>query len=351
MSRSSNDSNEKNDNRRRFLKAAGAGIVAIGTSRILGGNWQAVAEAVERQLAGEFPHIPGMTSEITPNEQFYKVSKNWFSNPDVDAATWRLTLGGLMSKPYTLNYEELQALPAVEEYATLKCIGDPVDGTAMGNALWKGVRLRELVARGGGAKHGAIEVILRAADDYSDSFPLAKGMADGTILAYRMNGEPLPRDHGFPARVIVPGIYGMKNVKWLTGLELADYDYKGYWEKRGWDDVARYRTISRVDLPKTKLSAGRPAFVAGVAFAGDRGISKVEVSLDGGASWHPARLKPPLSPYSWVLWAYPWQDPRPGTYKVTARATDGRGALQQIRQEDAEPKGAAGLDIIAVTVR
>ncbi|HKK01767.1 MAG TPA: molybdopterin-dependent oxidoreductase, partial [Desulfuromonadales bacterium] len=254
-------------------------------------------------------------------------------------------------RPFKLSYQELQALPAVEEYATLKCIGDAVDGAAMGNALWKGVRLRDLIARGGGSKTGAIEVILRAADDYSDSFPLESGMADGTILAYRMNGDRLPRDHGYPARVIVPGIYGMKNVKWLTGLELANYDYKGYWEKRGWDDVARYHTISRVDLPKARLSAGRDAFIAGVAFAGDRGIRKVEVSLDGGKSWRPAQLKPALSPYSWVLWAYLWHDPQPGTYQVTARATDGTGALQQTKQVDSSYSGAEGLDIVEVTVR
>ena len=339
------------EERRRFLKAAGVGIVAVGVSQALGGNWEAIARAMERQVRGSFPKIPGMTPEITPNDRFYEVSKNWFGNPNLDAAAWRLSIGGLVRHPITLDYAGLQALPAVEEYATLKCIGDPVDGTAMGNALWKGVRLRELIERAGGAKQGASEVILRAADDYSDSFPLPRGLAKGTILAYRMNGQALPRNHGHPARVIVPGIYGMKNVKWLTGLELADYDYKGYWEKRGWDDVARYRTISRIDVPKVRLTAGRPAFIAGVAFAGDRGIRKVEVSLDKGASWQPARLKPPLSPYSWVLWAYLWPDPRPGTYQVTAQATDGTGALQETKPEGSYPAGAAGLEHVEVRVK
>ena len=338
------------EGRRRFLKTAGAGIVAIGVSRVLGNRWDAVANAMERQLAGRFPQIPGMTPEITPNKDFYQVSKNWLGDPNLDASTWQLSVGGLVNKPFTLNYKELQELPAVEEFATLKCIGDAVDGDSMGNALWKGVRLKELIERAGGAKPSATEVILRAADDYSDSFALAKGLAEGTILAYRMNGQPLPHEHGYPARVIVPGIYGMKNVKWLTGLELADYDYKGYWEQKGWDDVARYRTISRVDLPQTRLKAGRAAFIAGVAFAGDRGISKVEVTLDGGSTWSPAQLKPPLSPYSWVLWAYPWDHPQPGVYRVTARASDGSGALQQTDEQGSFPSGAAGLDWIEVRV-
>lgn len=338
--------------RRKFLKTVGTGIVAVGVSTVLGADWEALARAMESSLAGEgFPHIPGMTPEITPNNRFYKVSISWFGNPDLDATAWRLSVGGLVENPLTLTYDDLQALPAVEEYATLKCIGDPIDGSAMGNALWKGVRLKDLFAHAGGAKSTASEIILRAADKYSDSFPLKKALEKGTILAYRMNGAPLPKDHGFPARVIVPGIYGMKNVKWLTDLELADYDYKGYWEKRGWSDVARYRTISRVDLPKTALPQGKPAFIAGVAFAGDRGIRKVEVSLDGGSTWRNTKLKPALSPYSWVLWAYPWADPQPGTYQVTARTTDGSGAVQQSRPAPSFPKGAAGLDRIEVTVK
>jgi DMSO/TMAO reductase YedYZ molybdopterin-dependent catalytic subunit len=336
--------------RRRFLKAAGTGILAVGVSRVFRNDWAAMSAAMEKEVAGGFPNVPGMPLEVTPNDRFYEVSNNWYSNPNLDAEKWHLKVGGLVAQPLTLTYAELQALPAVEEYATLKCIGDPVDGDAMGNALWKGVRLRELLDRAGGARPGATELILRAADDYSESCPLEKAMADGTILAYRMNGVPLAQGHGFPARVIVPGIYGMKNVKWLTGLELADYDYKGYWEKRGWSDIARYHTISRVDVPKTKLSAGRPAFVGGVAFAGDRGIRKVEVSVDGGGIWREAQLRSALSPYSWVLWVWRWEDPRPGNYRVTARATDGTGVLQQEKSRPSYPDGAAGLDAVEVSV-
>ncbi len=240
--------NSTSGGRRRFLKRAGAGIIAVGVSRVFGNDWQALAAAMEKEVTANFPNLPGMPPEVTPNDRFYEVSKNWFSNPSLDADAWRLKVAGLVRKPVTLTYAELQELPAVEEYATLKCIGDPVDGKAMGNALWKGVRLRDLFEGAGGADPKATELILRAADDYSDSFPMDKALADGTILAYRMNGAPLPKDHGFPARVIVPGIYGMKNVKWLTALEPADYDYKGYWEKKGWSDVARYHTISRVDV-------------------------------------------------------------------------------------------------------
>jgi DMSO/TMAO reductase YedYZ molybdopterin-dependent catalytic subunit len=344
---------ERKIGRRDWLKAAGFSVLAVGTSQVLGRDWRALAKEMEKTLAGDtaFPHVSGLTPEVTPNDQFYTVSIGFFGSPKIDQKRWRLEVKGLVERPYTLTYEELLALPAVEEYATLKCIGDSVDGHSIGNALWKGVRLRDLIARGGGAKQEAIELILRAEDEYSDSFPLSKAMEDGTILAYGMNGEILPGGHGFPARVLVPGIYGMKNVKWLTGLEVADYDYQGYWMQSGWDDVATYRTISRIDLPEDTLTAGKPAFIAGVAFSGERGIQRVEISLDDGITWHDARVKQALSSYTWVLWAYEWKDPTPGTYTVTARATDGTGAIQETNPESSFPKGASGLHRIEIRVK
>jgi DMSO/TMAO reductase YedYZ molybdopterin-dependent catalytic subunit len=257
--------------RREWMRRAGFAVLAVGASRVLGGNWEALAANLERGITtGGFPQVPGLGPEVTPNDQFYTVSINWLGDPRIDAGAWSLSVKGLVSSPQRLSYEELKSLPFVEEYATLKCIGDPEQGSSIGNALWRGVRLRELLGRAGGAGPDAVEIILRADDGYSDSFPLSKGLEDGTILAYEMNGAPLPRSHGYPARVIVPGIYGMKNVKWLSELEVADHDYKGYWEKRDWDDVAAYRTVTRIEVPRGVLEPGVPAFIAGVAFTGER---------------------------------------------------------------------------------
>jgi DMSO/TMAO reductase YedYZ molybdopterin-dependent catalytic subunit len=161
----------------------------------------------------------------------------------------------------------------------------------------------------------------------------------------------LPDDHGFPARVIVPGIYGMKNVKWLTELELVDHDFKGYWEKRGWSDDAEVQMMSRIDLPgHSETLQGRGYTIKGIAFSGTRGIKQVEVSTDGGTTWHPAALEPALSPFSWVRWSSRWKIPGPGHYKLVVRATDGQGILQSPIRRGEYPDGKSGLHDITVKV-
>ena len=180
-------------------------------------------------------------------------------------------------------------------------------GDLIGNALWRGVRLKDLLDQAG-LKPEAVDIVLRASDGYSDSIPITRAQADGNILVYEMNGEPLSVSHGFPVRLIVPGIYGKKNVKWITEIEAVSYDYKGFWQTRGWDDRAVYKTLSRIDIPDDTVSG--TTTIAGIAFAGDRGISKVEVSLDGGNTWEQAEIKPALSEYSWVLWHKEWNPER-----------------------------------------
>ncbi len=206
-----------------------------------------------------------------------------------------------------------------------------------------------------GLKPQATEIILRARDGYTDSIPLKKGLDPGTILAYEMNGAVLPHPHGFPSRVIVPGIYGMKNVKWLTEIELADFDYKGYWEKKGWSDEAVYKTMSRIDVPRDKIvEAGEVNLIAGIAFAGDRGVRSVEVSVDSGKSWRQATVKPPLSRYTWVLWALEWEvseSLRGRTATLQVRATDGRGEIQIARAQSPSPDGASGYHTVTVRIR
>jgi hypothetical protein len=194
-------------------------------------------------------------------------------------------------------------------------------------------------------------VVLTGEDGYSDSFPLEKALEPGTLLAHHMNGEPLTPPHGFPLRALVPGIYGMKNVKWLKRIEVVDYDFKGYWQQRGWSDQAVIKTSSRIDLPGPGgYYPEEASAIGGVAFAGDRGISAVEVSTDGGRTWLPAEAKQALSPYTWVLWLREWH-PTPGRYEVLVRAADGTGELQTAEHHRPLPNGASGYHLVVVRIQ
>jgi DMSO/TMAO reductase YedYZ molybdopterin-dependent catalytic subunit len=290
----------------------------------------------------------GLSAEVTPTREFYTVSKN-FIDPSVDVTGWSLTIDGLVDQPIHYDYETIQQLPSISSFYTLQCISNPVGGDQWGNAYWKGVRLQDLLAPAG-LQPGIRKVIFHGADDYTDSVMLGQALTAGAILAYEMNGAPLEKVHGYPARLLIPGIYGMKNVKWITRVELVDYDFKGYWMERGWADAAPYKTSSRIDTPSPRATPG-PGEVAigGVAFAGDRGIRLVEYSLDGGQSWQPAELKPALAENAWQLWIA-----RPtlatGHYSIKVRATDGQGALQTSREVDPLPDGASGYDTVTIAV-
>jgi DMSO/TMAO reductase YedYZ molybdopterin-dependent catalytic subunit len=282
-----------------------------------------------------------LTLEITPSRDFYVVSKNAF-DPQVDARRWKLEITGLVDNALSLSYDDIRALPSVEQYATLACISNEVGGDLIGNALWRGVRLKDLLEQAG-LKQGVVDIVLRASDDYSDSIPLERAMGEGTLLVYEMNGEPLTSEHGFPVRLLVPGIYGMKNVKWITRIEPVDFDFKGYWQRRGWDDRAEYKTLSRIDAPDATVHSA--ATIAGIAFAGDRGISKVEISIDGNKTWERAETKPGLSPYTWVLWHKVWEPTQPGRHRIAVRATDGRGITQTSEYAPPDPSGSSGYHI------
>jgi DMSO/TMAO reductase YedYZ molybdopterin-dependent catalytic subunit len=325
--------------RRGFLRTAGFAIAVLAGVTVIG-------RAIAHAAAEIWNAIVGLPPEIVPVGRFYTVSKNIF-DPSVTPAKWSLEIKGLVDRPFRIAYEELRTLPAVEQYATLMCISNEVGGDLISNGHWKGVRLKDLLTRAG-IKPGAVEVILRAADGYSDSFPLKKGLEDGVHVVYEMNGKPLAKQHGAPARVIVPGIYGMKNVKWVTSIELAEYDYKGYWENRGWSDEAVYRTMSRIDAPQGAVKAGQKTWIAGVAFAGDRGIRDVEVATDGGRTWQKAEVKPPLGPFTWVLWALPWTPPAPGSYALVARAIEKNGSVQTSEERPPLPDGASGWHRVTV---
>ncbi len=297
----------------------------------------------------QFAHVAGLPPEITPNDEFYVVNEDLIQ-PDVDPTEWRLSVAGLVEHPLGLTYEDLKALPLVERYQTLECISNKVGGHYVSNAAWVGVPLGEILDRAG-VRPGAVEVAFGSAGGYSDSMSVAKAMDRTTLIAFGMNGFVLPRAHGFPARVLGVGTYGMKNPKWLTNIEVVNKPYQGFWEQRGWSKPAVVKTMSRIDTPADGTTVhGAVVTIAGVAFAGDRGISRVEVSTDGRRTWDSALLKTALSPYTWRQWLYRWTPPETGQYRVFVRAIDGTGAVQTPTTAPPFPSGASGDDGIGLSV-
>jgi DMSO/TMAO reductase YedYZ molybdopterin-dependent catalytic subunit len=334
--------------RRRVVRGVGYAVLAVGVYDIgksLVGTWLQSGSGRVKHGNGVFPNVDNLALEVTPTRDFYQVSKNAF-DPQVDVRRWKLEVTGLLDNALSLTFDEMKALSSVDQYATLACISNEVGGDLIGNALWRGVRLKDVLATAG-LKQGVVDIVLRASDDYTDSIPLDRAMADETLLVYEMNGEPLTSEHGFPVRLLVPGIYGMKNVKWITRIEAAGFDFKGYWQRRGWDNRAEYKTMSRIDAPAHSVNG--EATIAGIAFAGDRGVSKVEVSTDGGKTWEQAAIKPAMSAFSWVLWDKPWAPEQAGKHGLLVRATDGRNTTQTAQQAPPAPSGSSGYHSINVS--
>lgn len=295
-----------------------------------------------------FPKVQGLSSEITAISDFYNVDIN-IVKPRVDHKSWKLEVLGLVDTPFELTYRQLQnQFDVVEMAHTLTCISNEVGGDLISTAIWRGVLLRDVLDRAG-LKPGVVDIVFRASEGYSDSITLAKAMEDTTLVVFGMNGRSLPREHGFPVRIIVPGIYGMKNVKWLTKIEAVDHDYQGYWMVRGWSDVARIKTSSRIDVPGTATRVGLPSKIAGVAWAGDRGIRAVEVSQDGGETWNPAILKREISERVWRLWATDLE-PGGGKRRVLVRALDGEGEIQSSEVTKPHPAGASGIHSVLLDI-
>jgi DMSO/TMAO reductase YedYZ molybdopterin-dependent catalytic subunit len=292
--------------------------------------------------------IAGLTPEVTSNRLHYTVDES-IIDPGIDRDAWRLQVDGLVGRPLTLGYDDLLRMPALEQYVTLQCISNLVGGDLVGTAKWTGVPLAQVLERAGGVGPGAVRVVFHAVGGYTDSLPVAKALAPTTVVAYGMNDRSLPRAHGFPARIVAPGIYGMKNVKWLERIEVVDYDYRGYWQRSdGWDNIAEIKTASRIDVPAALTAAGEAGLVAGMAWAGDRGIRRVEVSLDGGATWVPATLRRQLAKAAWRQWRLSLPPGRGERLRLQVRAVDGRGTLQTARQAPPHPSGASGYHEVDV---
>lgn len=306
----------------------------------------AVAQAAPSPTA--FPAVPVLSPEITPTGNFYITTKN-LNDPDVNAAQWSLTIKGLVENPQTFTLDQIKAMPQIKVIHTLACISNPVGGNLIGNGRWTGVRVADLM-KAVRPKAGVADVILRAADEYSDSVPLSALMNQDAMLVYEMNGAPLTAKHGFPARLLIPGIFGMKNLKWVTSIEPVNYDYKGFWQSQGWSDPAPYMTMSRIDYPQEGRVPSKPLYVTGIAFAGNRGIKRVEVSVDGGTTWADAQVRRPLGRNTWVLWTYPWMPTAVGDTTLLVRATDGTGAVQGAKDVNNYPNGAEGYHKVAIKV-
>jgi len=297
------------------------------------------------------PRISGLVgSEVTDNRIFYRVDIDPIP-PQLDIDSWTLKIHGKVNNPLTLDKTSLSSLPTVDEFATLECVSNTISppGGLISNAKWTGVPLAGLLNQAG-ILPSAKYVIFRCGDGYTVGIPLEHALLPSAVLAYKMNDVTLPTEHGFPIRAIVPGIYGMMNAKWITEIEVTDQVYLGYWQERGWSNDARIKTTSIIYYPTSNAQANVATPIAGVAFAGDRGISRVEVSVDGGNTWNAATLKKPRSSYSWVLWAYLWTPTSTGPTKLVARAYDGTGQLQDPATTTPFPDGASGYQSVQVTV-
>ena len=352
--------------RRRFLVSSAGVIGAAAAGGVLGrmlldrGRLNAATQIgpVPEPVATAPPppggaslDVAGLTPVVTPNEDFYRIDTALIvPRPNVD--DWRLRVSGMVDRPFELTYDELVAMPLHEQYVTIACVSNEVGGNLVGNALWRGVRLKELLDKAG-VQPAATQVVGRAVDGFTVGFPTVWALADRreSLVAVAMNGEPLPADHGFPARLIVPGLFGsVSATKWLAEIELTTWEaFDAYWVPLGWAKEAPILTQSRIDTPRdhARIEPGTVA-VAGVAWAPDRGVSAVEVQVDE-SGWQPAELSAPISDATWVQFVHRWEATS-GDHLLRVRATDGDGVVQTDERTEPAPDGARGHHTIRVTV-
>lgn len=295
--------------------------------------------------------VEGITPLVVPNDRFYRIDTALLV-PRVDVTTWALTVKGMVEREVRLTYEDLRAMPLFDQYVTIACVSNKVGGDLVGNALWTGVRLREVLAMAE-PSDGATQTVGRSVDGFTAGFPTAWAMDPSRepMIAIGMNGEPLPADHGYPARLIIPGLYGyVSATKWLRDIELTTWEgFDAYWVPLGWAKEGPILTQSRIDKPRNGagLTMG-PVEIAGVAWAPDRGVERVEVQVDE-EGWVEATMSTPLNDATWVQWVRPW-DATPGRHTIRVRATDGTGEVQTAEVTSPAPDGARGYHTIEVDV-
>ncbi len=350
--------------RRSFFRIVGVGALAAAAAGALS-RWIPSAEQVQTSRAGiELPaaadvqavpdvglNVPGLTPFLTPNADFYRVDTA-FTVPRLTAQDWRLRVHGMVREPFEINFAELTTMPLVQRTITLSCVSNEVGGSLNGTATWLGARIADLLTRAQ-PEPGADCVLSTSVDAFTISTPLT-ALTDGrdALLAVGMNGEPLPLEHGFPVRMVVPGLFGyVSATKWVVDMEVTTFSaVNAYWTKRGWAARGPIKTESRIDVPRgfAQLKAG-PVAVAGVAWAQHRGITAVQVQIDDGP-WQTATLSAPFSVDTWRQWSYRW-DATPGNHTIRCRATDATGAVQSSTVAPIMPDGATGYDSRVVTVQ
>ena len=352
--------------RRRFLVSSGIAAVAAVAGTVAGRELATRRDVTLARAALRFPrpavaapplpagsdlHIPGLSSFITPNDSFYRVDTALLL-PQVDPSTWQLRIHGMVQREVTITFAELLKRPLIEDYVTLTCVSDPVGGPYVGNAKWLGASLAALI-RQARPRAGASQLLCTSADGFTSGTPL-QVVLDGrdALLAVAMNGTALPVEHGFPARMVTPGLYGyVSATKWVTDIEVTTFAAaSAYWVDRGWSQQAPIRTESRIDVPAIGATL-RPGMtpVAGVAWAQHKGVAAVEVRVDRGP-WHEARLAAVPDIDTWRQWVWEWQA-TPGNHLLEARATDKTGYTQTAVQAQPPPNGASGYPSATVTVR
>ena len=351
--------------RRRFLLSSGAAAAVAALGTVAGRNLIDEHNVAAARTAIRFPrpavpapplpagtslNIPGLTSFITPDSTFYRVDTALLV-PQVDPANWQLRIHGMVQREVTITFAELLRRPLTEAYVTLTCVSDPVGGPYVGNAKWLGASLADLI-RQARPLAGADQLLCTSVDGFTSGTPL-QVVLDGrnALLAVAMNGTALPVTHGFPARMVVPGLYGyVSATKWVTDIEVTTFaSASGFWAQRGWSQQAPIKTECRIDVPgaSTSLAPGRKA-VAGVAWAQHKGIAAVEVRVNGGP-WHEARLAAVPGIDTWRQWVWEWPA-SPGNYLLEARATDETGYTQTAVQAQPPPNGATGYPSVQVPI-
>ncbi len=353
------------DGRRRFLIAVGASVGVAAVAGV-GGRWLTSRRAVSAARAAvrlpvpvrAAPPVPAnaelglpqLARFVTPNSDFYRIDTALYP-PQVDPASWQLRIHGMVDNPITVSCADLLARPQVERYVTLACVSNEVGGDLIGNARWLGVLVKDMLLEAR-PQAGADQVVSRSADGWTCGTPTAV-LLDGrdAMLAVGMNGEPLPVEHGFPVRMVVPGLYGYVSAcKWIVELEVTRFaDFDAYWVPRGWSRQAPVKTQSRIDTPRAgaRVQAG-PVTIAGVAWAQHRGVTGVQVQVDDGA-WQDATLAGAVSIDTWRQWSLPWAATT-GTHTLRVRAVDGTGTVQTDRQAPPAPDGASGWHEVSVRV-
>ncbi|HKZ55896.1 MAG TPA: molybdopterin-dependent oxidoreductase [Anaerolineales bacterium] len=368
--------------RRAFLYLVGGGLLTVSVGSIGLASWlrkepeSALVDSGEEVLdiadtsgpaaspsqeilAARSEAAPGTRPELTTNKDFYRIDINT-RPPQVDGGPWRLKLEGLVRTPLSLTLDELRAMPTVSQVVTMQCISNPIGGDLTSTSRWTGVRFKDVLDRAGLLRE-AQAITIKSADGFYETVRMEDAMDERTLLVFAMNGVPLPVEHGFPLRIYIPNRYGMKQPKWIESMEVVDQWLPGYWVSRGWSEEALVNATSVVDavfyVNTTTVVDGEAAQAAqdgtvpvgGIAWAGSRGISRVEVQVDDGP-WIEAVLRtPPLSPLTWVQWRYDWQR-QAGRHTFRVRAYDGAGLLQATTSRPVRPDGATGVHELTVNL-